>query len=180
MKKFGSLADAIALAEFAHAGQLDKAGMPYIDHPKRVLAAVQGQGRQPYIQIAAVLHDVTEDTAFTPDMLLELGFSEAAVDIVGLLDRGESALRFLTDPRVKAGGEWEGITEGDYYYECIRHNPGAYVVKDEDMNDNMQPWRLSYLSEETQKRLKKKYAHGRRVLQYGWENARHREQFIYE
>lgn len=180
MQKFGSLTDAIRLAEFAHANQFDKAGMPYIDHPKRVLATVQGQGAQPYIQIAAVLHDVTEDTTFTPQILLELGFSEAAVEIIRLLDRGASATRFIVDPRRAPSGRLAGVSEADYYYECIRENPGAYIVKKADINDNLQDWRLLYLPEETQKRLRKKYAHAIRVLEYGAKSAAHREQFIYE
>src|SRR5690348_1607586 len=106
MQKFSTLQDAIDLAEYAHRNQFDKAGMPYIDHPKRVLAAVQGQGRQPYIQIAAVFHDITEDTAFTPSMLPELGFSEAAVEIVALLDRDISAKRYVIDRRCAEGGLW--------------------------------------------------------------------------
>lgn len=174
MKKFGTLSDAIDLAEFAHKNQFDKAGMPYIEHPKRVLAAVQGQGRQPYVQIAAVLHDVTEDTAFTPQILLELGFSEAAVGVIKLLDRDDSAAVWerLDDKIV--------LTPSDYYYEMIRRNPAAYAIKQADIDDNLQDWRLTYLPEETQKRLKKKYAHARRVLMYGAENAAHREQFLYE
>jgi len=31
---------AVAIAERQHAGQVDKAGRPYIDHPKRVMAAM--------------------------------------------------------------------------------------------------------------------------------------------
>jgi len=49
MQKYNTLQDAIALAEFAHRNQHDKAGMPFIDHPKRVLASVQAQGVQPYV-----------------------------------------------------------------------------------------------------------------------------------
>lgn len=180
MKKFGTLADAVDLAEYAHRNQFDKAGLPYIDHPKRVLAKIQAQGLLPYVQIAAVLHDVTEDTAFTPEMLLGLGFSEAAVEVVDLMDRDRSALRFLVEPRRAPGQPFEGISEDDYYYECLRENPGAYKVKVADMDDNMEDWRLAYLPQDTQKRLRKKYRHGLRVMMYGWENAAHREQFIYE
>lgn len=43
MQKFKTLSDAIALAEFAHRNQYDKAGMPYIAHPKRVMEAVQAR-----------------------------------------------------------------------------------------------------------------------------------------
>lgn len=138
MQKFSTLSDAIALAEFAHRNQLDKAGLPYIEHPKRVLAKVQAQGAMPYVQMAAVLHDVTEDTPFTHGMLLELGFSEAVCRLVLLLDRtGE-------DP--------------DDYYANIRKDPGAKMIKLADIEDNLSPWRLSYLSTETQNRLRAKYA----------------------
>ena len=40
-QKFKTLNDVIALAEFAHRNQTDQAGMPYIDHPRRVIQAVQ-------------------------------------------------------------------------------------------------------------------------------------------
>ena len=69
MTKLMNLADCIRLAEFAHYGQEDQAGHPYIEHPKRVLKAVQQDGAPPYVQMAAILHDVTEDTPFTPGML---------------------------------------------------------------------------------------------------------------
>lgn len=146
MQKFDSLTDAIALAEFAHRNQLDKAGLPYIDHPKRVLQKVQAQGALPYVQIAAILHDVTEDTTFTSQMLLELGFSEAAVRLVILLDRtGE-------DP--------------DDYYMNIRDDPGARLVKLADIEDNLSPWRLSYLSPSTQRRLRRKYHHAKLIVEH--------------
>lgn len=168
MQKFSTLTDAIALAEFAHRNQLDKAGLPYIDHPRRVLAKVQAQGCLPYVQIAAILHDVTEDTAFTPQILLDLGFSPAAVNVVRLLDRNESAEMFLVDARRGSGGAFEGITQDDYYYECIREDPGAYKVKMADMDDNTEEWRLSYLPTDMRRRLLDKYSHGRRVLMRGY------------
>ena len=56
MQTFKTLDDAIALAKFAHRNQTDKAGLPYIDHPLRVLEKVKAQGALPYVQIAAVLH----------------------------------------------------------------------------------------------------------------------------
>ena len=49
-----------ALARSAHAGQVDKAGAPYAQHPERVAAAVTGD---PQAQAAAWLHDVVEDTS---------------------------------------------------------------------------------------------------------------------
>src|SRR5690242_18481465 len=109
MQKFQTLQDAIALAEFAHRNQQDKAGMPYIDHPKRVLATVQAMGGKPYVQMAAVLHDVVEDTAITLDMLEALGFSPAVVLLVDLLTRRDTV-------------------DSDLYYAQIRENPDAVLI----------------------------------------------------
>lgn len=164
-----NLTDCIALAEFAHRNQIDKAGMPYIEHPKRVMQNVQAQGAIPYVQMAAVLHDVTEDTPFTPDMLKDLGVPEAAVNIVRLLDRNLSKTIYQNcgdHQQYEINGEMKSIyypdsenymTQDEYYYACIKNNPGALQVKLADIGDNMQPWRLAYLPPETQNRLRAKY-----------------------
>lgn len=153
-----NLADCIRLAEFAHFHQRDKSGADYIEHPKRVLANVQAQGAMPYVQMAAVLHDVTEDTPFTPEMLLDLGVPEAAVEIVKLVDRDFSKKvyidEYLFDTNVKQTPEGADL----FYYSMIKQNPGALQVKLADIGDNLQPWRLAYLPPETQKRLRAKYA----------------------
>lgn len=65
-----SLERAIAIAARAHEGQVDKAGMPYILHPLRVMLAV----RTPEERIVAVLHDVLEDTAVSIEDLRAEGF----------------------------------------------------------------------------------------------------------
>lgn len=46
------------LATEAHAGQIDKAGQPYIGHVARVAAAVRGDDDA---EVVAWLHDVAED-----------------------------------------------------------------------------------------------------------------------
>ena len=56
-----TLERAIAIAAMAHEGQVDKAGMPYILHPLRMMLSVD----TPEACMAAVLHDVVEDTAVT-------------------------------------------------------------------------------------------------------------------
>lgn len=144
---YSGLADAVALAEFAHRNQRDHAGMPYIDHPKRVLASVQGQNALPFVQIAAVLHDVIEDTPFSREVLLTLGVPEAAVNLVWLLSRNNG-------------------TTGDQYYLNIRENYGATMIKLADIDDNMLPWRRAYLSQEKQDRLAIKYARARDILKF--------------
>lgn len=144
METFKTLPDAIALAEFAHRNQQDKAGLPYIEHPLRVLAGVQAMGGRPYVQMAAVLHDVTEDTAVSLNMLSDLGFSDAVVNLVALVDKNTAKRS-------------DGSTDLDVYYARIKANPDAQMIKAADIRDNTAPWRLSYLSEETQERLRKKY-----------------------
>jgi (p)ppGpp synthase/HD superfamily hydrolase len=158
MQTFKTLSDAIALAEFAHRSQVDKAGLPYIEHPRRVLAKVQAQGAMPYVQIAAILHDVTEDTRFTPQMLLDLGFSEAAVNVISLLDRGHSQAMW------ERAGVRHIIDCDEYYYQKIKENPGAFLVKAADIEDNLSPWRLAYLTDETKKRLGLKYNKAKQLL----------------
>lgn len=160
MQRFKTLADAIRLAEMAHFSQLDKAGLPYIEHPKRVLAKVQAQGVLPYVQIAAVLHDLTEDTAYTPQMLLDLGFSEAAVRIIKLLDRDISAKSWAN----LYAGHQNPISKDDYYYLSIQADRNATIVKLADIEDNLSPWRQAYLEPETQNRLRAKYAKALEIL----------------
>lgn len=138
MQRFQTLPDAVALAEFAHRNQQDKAGMPYIDHPKRVLATVQAMGGKPYVQMAAVLHDVVEDTAISLDMLENLGFSPAVVLLVDLLTRRDSV-------------------DSEVYYAQIRENADAVMIKTADIRDNTAEWRLSYLPLDAQDRLRVKY-----------------------
>lgn len=139
MQRYNSLPDAIALAEFAHRNQTDKAGFPYIEHPKRVLENVKAMGAKPYVQQAAILHDIVEDTAFSLDILQSLGFSEPVLLVVDLVTRKSD------------------VTPTEYYAK-IRENPDAVLVKRADITDNTLPWRLSYLPQETQERLTVKYA----------------------
>lgn len=177
MQKFRTLADMVALAEFAHRNQVDKAGMPYIEHPKRVMQSLQAQGTLPYVQMGGVLHDVTEDTAFTPEMLLALGVPDGAVEIVTLCDRNHSAALFreenagrdLSYDKFPLTGRYYypslgPFAEERFYYHRIRQNEGAKSVKLADIHDNTQKWRLLYLPEKTQERLHVKYTRSDKFL----------------
>ena len=95
-----SLENALAIAAAAHAGQIDKAGQPYILHPIRVMLSVENGDER----IAAILHDVVEDTPVSFDDLESEGFSAAVVHAVRALtktegeSRIEAALRAVKDP----------------------------------------------------------------------------------
>ncbi len=71
-----TLERAIAIAAQAHTGQLDKGGQPYILHPLRVMLRVTGVPER----IAAVLHDVVEDSPVTLDDLRAEGFGQDVLD----------------------------------------------------------------------------------------------------
>ncbi|WP_199917077.1 HD domain-containing protein [Parazoarcus communis] len=85
-----TLERAIALAAEAHTGQVDKAGQPYILHPLRVMLRVRTDEER----IAAVLHDVVEDTHVTLEALAQEGFSQAILTAVAALTKlpGETRL----------------------------------------------------------------------------------------
>lgn len=77
-----SLDSAIALATRAHAGQTDKGGQRYIEHPMSVMLAVSERAK-----VAAILHDVVEDTEITLDDLAAHGVDEVSLDAIDLLTR---------------------------------------------------------------------------------------------
>lgn len=68
------------VAETAHFGQFDKAGVDYIEHPRTVASMVSGLNEK----ICALLHDVMEDTKF-PESALRILFGNEIVDTLLLL-----------------------------------------------------------------------------------------------
>ncbi|MGH8721880.1 MAG: HD domain-containing protein, partial [Burkholderiales bacterium] len=57
------LADAYRFSEAAHAGQKRQSGDPYISHPLAVAEILAGWHLDGQALMAALLHDVTEDTS---------------------------------------------------------------------------------------------------------------------
>jgi (p)ppGpp synthase/HD superfamily hydrolase len=164
-RAYNTFNDALALMKFAHFGEPDKAGFDYAEHPKRVCAAVQAQGAPPFVQIAALMHDVPEDTRFSHNMMLELGFSPAVVELTRLLDRDESERDY--NKRVHGGYDVYGAKDKDeFYYLAIRRNPWARMIKLADIADNTLDYRLEYLSVKKQIQLLHKYAFGVRLLRF--------------
>src|SRR5439155_583269 len=75
VRRIMTIEDAIILATDLHRGQRDKAGEPYILHPLRVALRLHTDRER----LAAVLHDVVEDTGVTLDDLRERGLDEIVV-----------------------------------------------------------------------------------------------------
>lgn len=93
-----TLERAIQIAAQAHAGQLDKGGHPYILHPLRVMLRVSaGDAR-----IAAVLHDVVEDSDVTLAQLRAEGFSDEVLDALDALTKRPGETRMQAAARAVA------------------------------------------------------------------------------
>ncbi len=121
------------LALEAHAGQVDKAGHPYIGHVGRVAAAVRGDDEA---EVVAWLHDVIEDCpAFAGQVQ---AFPASLQDAVRLLSRTSAA-------------------DADTYYARISADPLALKVKLADIADNADEARLASLGAATAERLRDKY-----------------------
>jgi len=78
-------AAALRIATKAHKSQKDKSGEEYIRHP----VAVSGYCKTERGRIAALLHDVIEDTAVTAADLSSAGISGDVIEAVRCLTKGE-------------------------------------------------------------------------------------------
>jgi (p)ppGpp synthase/HD superfamily hydrolase len=118
------LARAIAFAADAHAGQRDKTGQPYIQHPLRVMLRMGDDASR----AAAVLHDVLEDAAATLADLEALDLPDGV---------GEAVVR-LTH---RSGQSYDDYVRG------LRGTGMAEAVKRADLADNLDPERLALLGD---------------------------------
>ncbi|WP_329390220.1 HD domain-containing protein [Streptomyces sp. NBC_01716] len=138
-----TLAEVDAFAAEAHAGQVDKIGVPYIEHVRAVAAGLAPFGDE--LVMAGLLHDIIEDTGWTAEQLHEAGVSRHVVSIV----------EAVTNQR------------GVPYEEKIRRivsDRDATLVKISDNAHNSHPDRAAQLSEEKRARLAAKYRAARDVL----------------
>ena len=92
MSVLNALEIAEYIAEKAHYGQVDKAGVDYIEHPRTVASFVDGEKEK----ICALLHDVMEDTDFS-EKSLRILFNDEIVDTLLLLTHrdGESYEEYI-------------------------------------------------------------------------------------
>src|SRR6476660_8154370 len=90
-KDVARLEDAYRFSEAAHAGQTRQSGEPYISHPLAVVAVSLEKNLDGQTLIAALLHDVTEDTSVTKDEISDTFGKPVAelVDGVSKLDKIE-------------------------------------------------------------------------------------------
>lgn len=127
-----TLERAIAIAAEAHADQKDRAGAPYILHPIRLMIQMDSENAM----MAAVLHDVVENSVWTLDDLRKEGFSNEVLNAVDSLTHRDK--------------------EGEDYWDYIQRaksDPIAIKVKLADLEDNLNPDRLNEITEKDEKRF---------------------------
>ena len=78
-----NLSTAIEFATAALAEKTDDKGSPYINHALRVMEKMDTEEEK----MAAVLHDVVEDTEITLQDLCDAGFSREVVETVEILTK---------------------------------------------------------------------------------------------
>lgn len=133
---------ALEVAMRAHKDQTDPAGFPYILHP----ILVAEKQTEEMAAVAALLHDVVEDSDFDVRDLYEFGFPEKVVE----------AVKALTH---KKGEPY------DQYIERVKRNQIATAVKLADLEQNMDQARLAMCAEERRARLEKKQEVYRRAME---------------
>lgn len=160
------------LAHRAHAGQLDKAGRPYIEHAARVAERVREDGKcrnEDCNGYGEITHwetggcgdpsccspatspcpdcDVAEAVAWLHDVLEDCpNFRE---DVLSFPPDIQAYVHILTRT---------GYTFPNEYYVVIKSQPVALRVKLADIADNSDERRLSLLDQSTANRLRAKYA----------------------
>lgn len=123
---------AYQIACAAHAGQVDKGGAPYIEHPTAVANMLTTEDEK----IVAYLHDVVEDTPITLADLKAKGFSEVVLAAV--------------DSMTKRAGE-----AYDTYLARLCANPLAVKVKIADMTHNSDITRIQKPTQKDFARIEK-------------------------
>ncbi len=100
--------------------KVDRAGKPYTGHLYRSSDKFEDETRK----VAAILHDVIEDTEVTAEDLLSMGFTEEVVEIVKILTNNHGSYDEFID------------------YIIASDNIAAMEVKLSDLEDNMDMTRL--------------------------------------
>lgn len=123
---------ALAIAKKAHAGQVDKAGVDYIQHPLYVASQVNTEQEK----AVALLHDVIEDSDITAADLFASGLSNEVV----------TAVQILTKKKGQSYKEYLGK---------VKSNNLARVVKLADLKHNSDLSRLKSVTNTDYERVKK-------------------------
>ena len=123
---------AMKLCFAAHKNQVDKSGLPYVFHPFHLAEQMKDE----MTTVAALLHDVVEDTEYTVDDLRKMGFPEAVLGALMLLTHDDA------EPYLG-------------YVRRLKDNPIARAVKLADLRHNSDLTRLDRVDETALVRVEK-------------------------
>ena len=123
---------AMKLCFEAHKNQVDKSGLPYVFHPFHLAEEMQDEEST----VAALLHDVAEDTDLSLEQIAEYGFGEEVMVALALLTHGDDV------PYME-------------YVAAIKKNPIARAVKLADLKHNSDLSRLDEVSPKALERREK-------------------------
>ena len=131
---------AMKLCFKAHKDQVDKSGLPYVFHPFHLAEQMPDE----ITTVTALLHDVVEDTDYTLEDLIEMGFPKEVTDAIRLMTH-DDAVPYLE------------------YVRILKDNPVARTVKLADLKHNSDLSRLDVIDEKALKRVEK-YRKAIRIL----------------
>ena len=132
---------AIKLCYEAHAGQVDKSGLPYVHHPLHLAEQMHDENTT----IVALLHDVVEDTDYTIEDLEAMDFGPDVIKAIRLMTHDDS------------------VPYMDYVRE-IAKNPIAREVKLADLAHNSDLTRLDHEPTESDLIRLEKYRKAKEIL----------------
>ena len=132
---------ALKLCFEAHKEQVDKSGMPYVFHPFHLAEQMNTEETT----IVALLHDLVEDTDYTIEALVDMGFYKSITDAIALMTHADN------------------VAYMDYV-RAIKDNPIAKAVKLADLKHNSDLTRLDTIDEKALSR-REKYLKAIAILQ---------------
>ena len=133
---------AIKLCYEAHAGQVDKSGLPYVHHPLHLAEQMSDEDTT----VVALLHDVVEDTRYTLEELEAMDFGPDIIEAIRVMTHDDS------------------VPYMDYVRE-IAGNPIARQVKLADLAHNSDLTRLDHEPTEQDMARYRKYQEARKILE---------------
>ena len=123
---------ALFIAYEAHKNQLDKSRLPYVFHPFHLAEQMNDE----YSTCVALLYDVVEDSNYTIQDLIKVGFHTQVIEAIKVLTHSKDISYFE-------------------YIKKVKSNALATRVKIEDLKHNSDLARLNEISDEDLKRIEK-------------------------
>ena len=140
MMSVPTIDETISFITAAHGGPKGQGRHDYFHHPIDVMNRLP-PGTDDDVRLAALLHDVIEDTAYTRSDLEQLGYSARTLDIVDVVTKSGEALPY-----------------GARILKVIATaNTGAMRLKLADIEANTDPKRLEKLPSDLRAKLAVKY-----------------------